>query len=111
VRHTATDGTTYTSRAATIRVRPRSAYLADGPFPAPARDQARFEVVLRETQPLRVALYDVMGRRVRLLHDGPVQAGVTKRVRIGVAELASGTYFLRVRGDSVHLTRKLVVTR
>ncbi|GEM_PF-556652 len=111
VRHTATDSSVFTSRARTLRIRPREAYRADGPFPNPAREQARFELILRETQRLRVALYDTMGRRVRLLHNGPVQAGATKHFRLRTSERASGTYFLQVWGESVQLTRKLVVTR
>ena len=111
VRHVSTDGTTSTTPPATIRILPTEPYVADGPFPNPAQNQALFTLTLREAQELRVALYDVMGRRVRVLYDGPVAAGVIQRIRIRARDRASGTYFLRVQGESFQLLRKVVITQ
>jgi len=111
VRHLSTSGTTYVSDPVNLRVVPTEPYVASGPNPNPVRSQGTFEITLRETQPLRIALYDVMGRQVEVLHDGPVQKGVIRRVRIPVRRRASGTYFLRVRGESFRFLRKVVVAR
>ena len=100
-----------TSTAESVRVLPTEPFVADGPSPHPVRNQALFTLTLRESQPLRVVLYDAMGRRVRVLHDGSVTAGVIQRFRIRARQQASGTYFLRVQGESIQLLRKVVVVR
>ncbi len=111
LRHVSSDGTIDVSDAVEVRILPTESYVATGPAPNPARSQAVFEITLRETQPLRIALYDVTGRRVAVLHDGPVQRGVARRFQLPVRQQASGTYFLRVQGESVKLLRKVVVAR
>jgi len=111
IRHVSSEETTHLSAVTQIRILPTGPYLATGPVPNPVRNQARFRLTLRESQNLRVALYDGMGRRVRVLHEGEVQAGVIQRFRIRARRRASGTYFLRVQGESVQLLRKVVVMR
>ncbi len=111
IRHHSTDGSVQTSSARSVRVLPTEPFIADGPSPHPVQSQALFTLTLRESQQLRVVLYDAMGRRVRVLHDGTVVAGVTQRFRIQARQQASGTYFLRVQGESVQLLRKVVVVQ
>ena len=111
IRHTSAQGATQTSAVTTTRVLPSDPYVATGPVPTPVQNRANFTITLREAQDLRVVLYDVMGRRVRTLHEGAVEAGVVQRFQIQGAQRASGTYFLRVQGESVQLTRKVVVVR
>ena len=111
VRHVSKDGVTRTSAVTTTRVLPTDAYVATGPAPNPTRGQATFSITLREAQPLRIALYDVTGRRVAVLHDRRAEAGTIQRVRIRASKYASGTYFLRVQGGSVQLLRKVIVAR
>lgn len=111
VRHVSTSGDERVSTPASVQILPSESYAARGPFPNPAQDRATFTITLRETQPLHVALYDVLGRRVRLLHDGPVEKGVTRRFRIRAAQWASGTYFLRAKGPSAEVLRKVVIVK
>jgi hypothetical protein len=111
IRHHSTDGTVQTSSARSVRVLPTEPVKVEGPAPNPVQNHASLQLTLREAQTLRVALYDTMGRRVQLLHDGPVEAGVIQRYRIQARQRASGTYFLRVQGESVQLLRKVVVAR
>lgn len=66
--------------------------------------------VLNETQDLRVTLYDLLGRRVRVLLDQEdVQEGFERVVRFQTGSLASGPYFLRFTGERFAATRKIVV--
>ncbi len=67
--------------------------------------------VLNETQEVRVTLYDVLGRRVRVLldPDAPLRAGFEQTVRVRTRSLSSGPYFLHFRGESFATTRKIVV--
>jgi hypothetical protein len=66
---------------------------------------------VREGQEVRVSLYDVRGRQVRVLHEGRVSGGGSQRVEIEAAGLSSGTYVVRVKGEGFAATRKVVVVR
>jgi len=59
----------------------------------------------------RVALYNVLGQRVRVLYDGDATAGQAHRINVPVARLPSGTYFLRLAAPSGTRSTRLVVVR
>ena len=105
------DGPARTSRVQSVTILPSAPAVVNGPTPNPTRDRSVVRLILREPQDLRVALYDEIGRRIRLLHDGRVDAGVIQRFRVRAARRASGTYFLRIQGESVQASRKIVVTQ
>lgn len=111
LRYVSADGPSRTSSVVKIRVVPDQPYLATGPAPNPVQSQARFEITLSETQDLRIALYDLLGRQIEVLHNGRIGRGVNRQFWIRANRRASGTYFLRVRGESVDLTRKVIITR
>ena len=111
IRHVPADGPARTSRVQSVTILPSAPAVVNGPTPNPTRDRSVVRLILREPQDLRVALYDEIGRRVRLLHDGRVDAGVIQRFRVRAARRASGTYFLRIQGESVQASRKIVVTQ
>ena len=87
-----------------------AASTAVGPvYPNPSRGRATVPVTLATSGPLRVAVYDVLGREVAVAHDGPAAAGALA-VEVG-GGLAPGTYVVRVVGPGVSETRRLTVTR
>lgn len=72
--------------------------------------------VPQQAQRLRLELYDSLGRRVALLHDGPSPAGRHHMVWHGQdqagASLSSGVYHLRMELDGQHVAaRKLTLVR
>ena len=81
------------------------------PYPNPARQQAKLEVAVRESQPVRIELYDVLGRHIRTIHDQELSGQRTRRVRIETRALSSGLYFVRVKGSNFTKTRRLTVVR
>jgi hypothetical protein len=111
LRHVPTDGPARTSRIQSVTILPSAAAVVNGPTPNPTRGRSVVRLTLREPQDLRVALYDEAGRRVRRFHDGRAAAGVIHRFRVRAARHASGTYFLRIRGESVRASRKIVVVQ
>ncbi|WP_263840459.1 trypsin-like peptidase domain-containing protein [Salinibacter sp.] len=74
-----------------------------------AGSSSRTQFVLNETQEVRVALYDLLGRRVRVLLDEEIPEGFRQTVRIPTRSLSSGPYFLRFVGERFAITRKVVV--
>ena len=79
--------------------------------PNPFTGVAFTTVAVRQPQTVRVALYDVMGREVRVLHDGPVAGGAGLDVEVDASGLASGVYVLTVRGESVSGSQRVTVVR
>jgi hypothetical protein len=79
------------------------------PFPNPAARQVTLELAVpaAAAPDARLALYDVLGRRVRTVAVAP---GRQTR-RIDVSALSSGVYVLRLRAGSTVQTHKITVVR
>lgn len=80
------------------------------PAPSPVRDAATVTLTLDAAQPVTVAAYDVTGRRVAVLHDGPLAAGL-HTLTFEAAALPAGVYVLRATGASFAATTRAVVAR
>lgn len=67
--------------------------------------------VVKETQNVRVVLYDLLGRQVGVLFDRRVQEGFEQVARVNAVRrgLSSGPYFLRFEGESFTKTRKIMI--
>lgn len=76
----------------------------------PASERASVRFGLREAGDIRLALYDVNGRMVRMLADRPAGATVDF-VEIDVRDLSAGVYFARLDANGHSITQKLVVER
>ena len=57
-----------------------------------------------------VGVYDAQGRRLALLHDGPLGSGETS-LRLEVAGWPPGVYVARVAGDGLAASTPLIVVR
>jgi len=77
----------------------------------PFSTTTQVEYTVEGSGPLEVALYDVMGRKVRTLFKGSRPANTTRTVTINGRDLSSGIYFLRLKTERVTRTRKLTVAR
>ena len=95
-------------------VRPEQAALQP-PYPNPFRAATTIEYALPAAQPARVAVYDVLGRRVAVLHDGQQSAGfhhVQWRGRDAQGgPVASGVYLVRLETGTTVDTRRVVLVR
>ncbi len=89
---------------------PSGASAALAVYPNPASGPVAVSVTLGQSQPVEVALFDALGRRVAVLHDGPLAAG-HHTLRLATAALPAGVYVLRLRTQTSTLTRRLVVVR
>ena len=90
------------------------AFLAQ-PLPNPMRNQGEVAFSLPASGKARLAVYDALGRKIKVLLDEEVKAG-SHRVRWDASDnqgrpLPSGVYFLRLEVGKTALTRKVVVIR
>lgn len=114
LRHVTQDGSEKGRRlgaATALDIPIGGAFSLGGPQPNPSDGTAEIEVVAEEEQNVRIVLYDLLGRRVQVLHDDFLSAKRPLVLRTGGRELASGTYVLRVRGETFTETRKMIVLR
>jgi VCBS repeat-containing protein len=84
-------------------------------YPNPFRRTTTLEYSLPERRSVRLAVYDVLGRRVQVLVDESQRAGF-HRLRWdgrgnGGQPVASGVYFLRLTAGPAARTERLVVVR
>lgn len=76
-------------------------------YPNPFRDAARLDLNLEQSDEVRVEAFDLLGRRVAVLHEGRLPAGRTTLDEIGEA-LSPGVYLVRVESESERQTLRLV---
>lgn len=107
----AADGTALFSEEVTAAIELQDKFAFEGAGPNPFRQATRLDLAVKKTQTVTVELYDLLGRRIRTLHDGPVEAQTPTPVRIDGQGLASGTYFVRAEGENFSATKKIVLVR
>jgi surface protein len=105
-----TDGSTTVSHAVEVQIGIQNAYALSAPTPNPTAGEAHVQLTVRETQPVRVAVYDVLGREVRVVFDGPMSAQQPTTLRIGEG-LPAGQYFVRAVGERFSATERLTIVR
>ncbi|HLA63893.1 MAG TPA: T9SS type A sorting domain-containing protein, partial [Rhodothermales bacterium] len=80
------------------------------PVPNPASDAATVRLDVPTAADVRVALYDVLGREVAVVQEGPMPAG-THVLTIEGARLPAGVYVLRAAADAASVTTRLTIAR
>ncbi len=75
----------------------------------PVRGRAAVQFTVGTAGPVDLALFDVLGRRVATLADGPARSEQT--ATLDASGLAAGVYVLRLRADGGTLSRTVTVVR
>jgi ELWxxDGT repeat protein len=104
------DGTSKLSDRVEVALSTPDEVQLHAPFPNPAQGQATVRLALPERQTVTLRLYDVLGRRVATVQDGPMAAG-RSQLSLDLSSLSSGVYLLRLESDAVTQTRKLTIVR
>lgn len=76
-------------------------------YPNPLKHAAAFEYELNRSMHTRLSIFDLKGREVALVQDGPQHAG--KNSQYFLNTLAPGTYIVRLSGEGHYSTQKIVV--
>lgn len=108
------DGSTFLTDPVTATLQMRETLRLGAPSPNPVRRRAAFTFAVKEARGTTVALFNVLGQRVRILYRGTPVAGEAKRIRLSAQQLSglpSGTYFLRLQAGEQAKTRRLTVVR
>ncbi len=80
------------------------------PFPNPFSRRTALALDVAEAQTVTVEVFDVLGQRVAVLHDGPLTAG-SHRLVLEPGGLPTGMYVVRAVGEAFRLTRTATLVR
>jgi hypothetical protein len=80
-------------------------------FPNPFGERGSLSFSVRESQPVSVDVYNLLGQRVQSVFAQQVTANQTETVRLDGSTLSNGTYFVRVQGSDFVATRTISVLR
>jgi hypothetical protein len=105
------DGTPHLSRVETVEMRMEEALRLSAPAPNPVAGRATVSFAVREAAETTIAVYNVLGQRVRTLYDGTPQQGETTDLTFDARGLSSGTYFLRMQTGENVVSRRLTVVK
>jgi choice-of-anchor B domain-containing protein len=86
-------------------------YVLGEPVPNPTSSAATLTLAVARPQAVRAEALDVAGRRVAVLHDGPVAAGAAVALRLDGARLPAGLYLVRVVGEDFTALRRVSLVR
>ena len=87
-----------------------SGFALSAAYPNPFNPSTVLTLDVPEAGRVTVAVFDLLGRRVALLHDGVLAAG-THALRFDAAGLPSGVYLIRATSGETVLTRRVTVVR
>ncbi|MEO0741947.1 MAG: choice-of-anchor B family protein [Bacteroidota bacterium] len=80
-------------------------------YPNPFQQTTTLTLALDRSEDVRVAVYDLLGREVARLFEGAGAAGSLLTLTFDGAGLSSGTYVVRVVGETFAETRRLTLVR
>ncbi len=95
---------------ATETTTPAGTFALHSAYPNPFASRTTLGFTLPEAQHVRLTVYDVLGRRVAQLADGPQAAGYSEVV-FDASDLPSGVYVYRLETGSVELTERVSLVR
>ena len=93
------DGAISYSAEVEVEVGMTEAYRFGAAYPNPFNPQTRFTLAIQQSQHVEVAVMDLLGRRVALLHQGALDGGQAHTFTFEASALPSGVYLIRAMGE------------
>jgi hypothetical protein len=87
-----------------------AAFSVSPVYPNPTSGLSQLSISSPAPTHVRVELYDALGRRLSVLHDG-IMSGAAQNVRIDSNNLSSGLYLVRITSDDGIHQQSVVVVR
>lgn len=95
-----------------IRVTEKELVIQNGlsVYPNPSRTNTTVELRLKDEAKGKVVVYDVLGRKVKMVKNGTFKSG-RNELQFRTSDFSSGVYFLRFRSNQFNETKKITVIR
>lgn len=85
-------------------------FSLDQNYPNPFNPVTNIRFGMPEASHVRIEVYDLLGRRVAELQNGPMRAGY-HTLGFDASRLSSGLYLYTLRTDRINLTRKMMLVK
>jgi hypothetical protein len=79
-------------------------------YPNPFNPGTTISFTLAESQPVSLRVYDLLGREIAKLHDGPMPAG-RYDIRFDAGNLPSGMYFYTLQANGHSQSRSMILLK
>ena len=99
------DGSVAYSRAADVAVSLSESHFMTDVYPNPFNPQATFSLTIARDQQVTIAVYDLQGRMVSLLHSGAMEAQRPYQFSLEGSAWSSGKYLVRAVGEAFETSR------
>ena len=79
-------------------------------YPQPFSKNTRIQFTLNESTPLKIVVYDFVGKQIDLIFDSNVDAGKTYVLEFDGTNLPNGTYFYKAFAtDKIHTGKMILI--
>lgn len=92
------DGSTWFSDLLDVSIYFAHPFTLSRAFPNPFTHQSQFNLMLSQTQFVRIEVFNTLGQQVALLHDGVLEGNLSHPFTIDGLNLANGMYIYQVTG-------------
>ena len=97
--------------SAQAKARQPTAFILSAAYPNPFNPRTQFTLEVRQAQEVRVEVFNLLGQRVRLLHEGPLEAGREHHFTFEAGDLPSGLYLFRAQSENLTITRQVTLLK
>jgi hypothetical protein len=111
LQHVAMDGSVAYGPTVEAAIEASSAFVLTGAYPNPFNPETRFSLAVRKSQPVRVDVFDALGRHVVNLYDGPMVANQAVEFTLEGQSLPGGLYIYRATGRDFAASRKVLLLK
>ena len=105
-----TNGSNASQAPASIDALPEGFRLS-GVYPNPFNPTTTFQLELKESQQVRIEVFDLLGRSVALVHDGQLAGSQGHLFSFDASELASGKYILKATGERFSASQNVTLLK
>lgn len=105
------DGSFVYSPTVEVVIEVGDTYVLTDAYPNPFNPSTTIGFAVSNAQEVSVNVYNLVGKHIATLFDGPVQANESKSVVFEATNLPSGIYLYRIAGEDFSTTRQVVLLK
>lgn len=105
------DGAVDYSPEASANISLEASFYMSKTAPEPFNPQTTFNLTVAKSQQVTVAVYDMQGRMVQLLHSGELQAEQPYQFYVQANSWASGKYLIRAVGEAFNASQVVTLLK
>lgn len=111
LKHADDEGTTTHSDPVSVDVSMAEDHKLSRVTPNPIHSHGRLVLRLREAQAVKISLFNTLGQRIRILHQGRLSQNKDHVMYLDGSSLSNGRYLIRIKGETFTSTRPVTVVR